>query len=108
MDYSIGYVGRSRRVSTKTGFDIYSIDGYEQFETFWTRTDISADFVFQWIKIWARNYGLPPERRYSHRGMSFTWFPGNLGVDDALRQMARLLDTVVFLEEETNKLLVRE
>ena len=94
MCYQIRHLQRSRGVLTEGGFDIYSADGYCLFEIFWNRPEFSLDFIFQLIKKWAEQHSLEVKLLASNAGLCFEMYPGTIGVDQALRDMAKLLDTV--------------
>lgn len=106
MCYPIRRVERSRSVSTLSGFDIYSLDGYREFEIFWNRPDFSPWFVFWLIGKWAFQHAMTPKRLESLCSLRFEMYPGTIGVDQAIQDLAKLLDLVSTLTESTKGRLV--
>ena len=93
-------------ISTESGFDIYSADGYCLFEIFWNRSDFSRHFVIQLIRRWAEQHSTVLEPLESVSGFCFKMYPETIGVDQTLRDMAKLLDIVSELMRTTKGRLV--
>ena len=107
MCYQIRRYGqRSRGILAKSGFDIYSADGYYLYEIFWTRSDFSRDVVIQIVRRWAKQHSMEPKPLENDRCLCFEMYPGSIEIDQALRDMAKLLDLVATLIESTKGRLV--
>ncbi len=106
MCYQIRYGQRSRGILTTSGFDIYSADGYRLFEIFWTRPDFSRYLVIRLVSRWARQHLMTPRPLESDKGLCLEMYPGTIDIDQVLRDIAKLLDTVSELMRVTKGRIV--